>query len=152
MIRFTSVNTLYVQHEEAAKIELGRRERRRVDMLAARAAIAARQLSAAHGVAPEQHEQYLAYHRAQQTLLIQHDAALAAQDVAIAEARDALANAHRQLTTIVKLRERDRHADVKRDERREQRRNDDRTALIIALAGSSASPSSSVSKHARGAS
>lgn len=150
MIRFTAVHTLYVQQEDAAKIELGRRERRRVDMLAARAAIAARQVAAAHGVAPEQHEQYLAYHRAQQTLLIQHDAALAAQDVAITEAREALAEAHRRLATIGKLRERDRHADVKRDERREQRRNDDRAALVIALTASSASPTAS--PYARGAS
>lgn len=141
MIRFTAVHTLYVQQEDTAKIELGRRERRRVDMLAARAAIATRQLAAAQDVSPQQHEQYLAYHRSQQLLLIQHDAALAAQDVAIAEARDVLANAHRQLTSIVKLRERDRHADAKRDERREQRRNDDRAALVIALTASSSAPS-----------
>ena len=149
MIRFTAVHTLYVQQEDAAKIELGRRERRRVDLLAARAAIAARQVSAAREVTPQQHEQYLAYHRAQQVLLTQHDAALAAQDIAIGEARDALAEAHRRLATITKLRERDAHADAKRDERREQRRNDDRAAVAIALAAGSASPSAL--NHPRGA-
>lgn len=150
MIRFTSVHTLYVQQEDTAKIELGRRERRRVDMLAARTAIATRQLAAARDVTPQQHEQYLAYHRAQQMLLTQHDTALAAQDVAIAEARDALADAHRRLATIIKLRERDSLMDAKRAERREQRRNDDRAALVIALAASSTS--SSPSHRAQGAS
>ena len=150
MIRFTAVHTLYAQQEDAAKIELGRRERRRVDLVAARAAIAARQANAARDVTPQQHELYLAYHRAQQLLLIQHDVAVASQDVAIAEARDALADAHRRLATITKLRERDSHADAKRDERREQRRSDDRAAVVIAVAAGSASPS--FRKFSRGAS
>ena len=148
MIRFTAVHTLYIQAEDAAKIELGKRERRRADMLVARAAIATRQQAAARDVTLEQHELYLAYHRTQQALLTQHDAALAAQDVAITEARTALANAHRQRTTIAKLRERDAISNRRQDERREQRRADDRAALAMVF-GTAAMPAS---PHARGAS
>jgi flagellar export protein FliJ len=140
MIRFTAVHTLYLQQEEAAKIELGRRERRRSEMLAARAVIAARLQAAAANVTPQLHEQYLAYFRAQQLVLAQHDAALATQDTAISDARTLLAQAHQQRTRIAKLRERDRLDERKCDERREQRRNDDRAALSLILTRSSSSP------------
>jgi flagellar export protein FliJ len=140
MIRFTAVHTLYLQQEEAAKIELGRRERRRSEMLAARAVIAARLQAAAANVTPQLHEQYLAYFRAQQLVLAQHDAALATQDAAINDARTLLAQVHQQRTSIAKLRERDRLDERKRDERREQRRNDDRAALSLILTRSSSSP------------
>ncbi len=149
MIRFTAVHTLYLQQEDAAKIELGKRERRRGEMLAARETIATRLLTAANNVGPELHEQYLAYYRAQQVVLTQHDAALAAQDKAISEARSILNLAHQQRTSIAKLRERDRVEDLKRDEKREQRRNDDRAALLRILA---ANASRSSSSSARGAS
>lgn len=151
MIRFTAVHTLYLQQEDAAKIELGKRERRRSEMLAARASIAARLLTAANNVGPELHEQYLAYYRAQQAVLAQHDAALAAQDKAISEARTVLQLAHQQRTSIAKLRERDRLEDFKRDEKREQRRNDDRAALTMILAANGRTSASS-SSSTRGAS
>lgn len=131
MIRFAAVHALYVQQEDAAKAALGQQERRRGELILQRDVIVERQLAAARNVPTELHEQYLAYHRAQHELLVRQEAAITAQDTVIGEARTALAQAHQRRATIAKLRERDKAADLRRDERREQRRNDDRAAITI---------------------
>lgn len=134
MIRFTSVLALYSQEEDAAKIELGRRERRRADLIAERAAIADALLAAGRDVPHDQHEQYLVFWRAQQTRIQRADSAIAGADAAIEEGRKVLAEAHRKRTTIEKLRARDAQADARRHERREQRQSDERAAVSAATA------------------
>ena len=101
MIRFASVHALYIEQEDAAKSELGRAERARHECLVFR----------------------------EQLRLQQAAAAIATADQAVEQARIQLAEAHRRRATIAKLRERDRQAEILRDERREQRRSDDRAAL-----------------------
>lgn len=137
MIRFGSVLALYSQEEDAAKVELGRRERRRAELVAERTAIADALLAAGRDVPHDQHEQYLVFWRAQQARIQRADAAIAGADTAIEEGRKALAEAHRKRTTIEKLRARDAQADARRHERREQRQSDERAGIAAMTASAS---------------
>lgn len=129
MIRFSSVLALYSQEEDAAKIELGRRERRRAELVAERAAISDALLAAGMHVPHDQHEQYQVFWRSEQARIQRADTAIAGADTAIAEGRKVLAEAHRKCTTIEKLRARDAQAEARRHERREQRQSDERAAV-----------------------
>ena len=129
MIRFASVHALYIEQEDAAKSELGRAERARHECLVFRDRLVADLARAGIGLTHYQHEQYQAHWQAQQLRLQQAAAAIATADQAVEQARIQLAEAHRRRATIAKLRERDRQAEILRDERREQRRSDDRAAL-----------------------
>ena len=137
MIRFATVLALYSRDEDAAKVELGRRERRRADLIAERTAIADALLAAGQDVAHDQHEQYLVFWRSEQARIQRADAAISAADAAIDEARKVLAEAHRKRTTIEKLRTRDAQADARRHERREQRQSDERAAVAAATTAAS---------------
>jgi flagellar export protein FliJ len=129
MIRFTAIHELYQREEDAAKAELGRRLRRRADLVAEQQAIGAARLAAGRDLAPGQREQYVAFWRIEEGRIAALATAIQTQDQAIEEARRKLAEAHRKVATIAKLRERDRQALRRQEDRREQRRSDDWAAL-----------------------
>ena len=129
MIRFTTIFDLYQRDEDAAKAELGRRLHRRADLVAQLEAITSARLAAGQGLDPSLREQYLAFWRHEEGRLAALGTAITAQDQAIDEARRHLAESHRKVATIAKLRERDRQAQLRREDRREQRRSDDWAAL-----------------------
>jgi flagellar export protein FliJ len=125
MIRFATIYDLYQREEDAAKAELGRRLQRRTDLVVEQAAIIAARSAAGRDVAPAQREPYVAFWQHEEGRIANLGTALTAQDQAIDAARRQLAEAHRKVATIAKLRERDHQALRRRDDRREQRRSDD---------------------------
>jgi flagellar biosynthesis chaperone FliJ len=125
MARFATLIELYRNQEEEARRELGRRERRRADLLAERERLLAERLAAAIAVDPAMHEQYLVWWRTVDVRLAGLDRDLKAIDQALAEARAELIAAHRRTTTIAKLRELDDARAEQAVERRRQRANDE---------------------------
>ncbi len=129
MIRFSTIFALYQREEDAAKAELGRRLHRRAALVAELETISAARITAGQALDPLQREQYLAFWQHEEGRIAALGTAITAQDQAIDEARRHLAESHRKVATIAKLRERDRQALHQREDRREQRRSDDWAAL-----------------------
>ena len=130
-IRFAAIRTLYQEREDRCKADLGRLEGQRAGLVHAVTAIVAERQSALAGpVAPQLRDQLLAFCAASQQRERMAVQTLSAHDARIAEARSALATAHRDRTTIEKLQERDRTVARQRSERREQRELDEFAARI----------------------
>jgi flagellar export protein FliJ len=123
--RFTALIELYERNENEARRSLGARERERLDLLGRVAALEERRRQAAEESRFEMRQQ-LGRYWAQIGIELQTFAkALGTCDEAIVAARAALVEAHRQIATFAKLRERDALVERRRVERRDARRLDE---------------------------
>lgn len=125
MARFATLIELYRNQEEEVRRELGRRERRRFELLAERERLCAERLAAALTVDPAMHEQYLAWWQTIDAVIAGLERDLKAIEQALTEVRAELIAAHRRTTTIAKLRELDDARAEHAAERRRQRANDE---------------------------
>lgn len=124
--RLTVVLDLRRAAEDAAKREVGRLERERAALVAARMAHEL-ELAVAAGlpVIPALREQLASYTLAMRQTIRDDEARIAAQDGLIGAARDALATAHREVKAIEAIRARDARVHARRLARAEGRANDE---------------------------
>lgn len=124
--RFGAILRLYQEREDQAKAALGRLELARRPLEEVLEAIARERQQATQGpVLPALRDTLLAFCAAADRRRHEADERLKAHDALIAQARTAVAEAHRARTTIEKLRERDAEEARHRSERREQRMFDE---------------------------
>jgi flagellar export protein FliJ len=116
--RFTALHAFLEREEEVARRLLGARERERAELIARSEACEHGRNAAAAGSTLAQREQLARYWTASGAELQAIHQALAACDQRIDQARTALHEAHRQVATFAKLRERDRRAELRVQERR----------------------------------
>jgi len=116
--RFTALFAFLEREEEVARRAVAALEREREELLARCAIIERARSAAASATAVSEREQLARYWTASGVELQGIRQALAACDGRIAAARAALHEAHRQVATFAKLRERDRRAEARNQERR----------------------------------
>jgi flagellar biosynthesis chaperone FliJ len=116
--RFTALFAFLEREEEAARRLVAATEREREELLARCAGIERARGAAAAASTLAQREQLARYWTASGAELQGLGRALAACEGRIAQARTALHEAHRQVATFAKLRERDRRADARMRDRR----------------------------------
>lgn len=125
-VRFIALMDLRRRREDECRVQVGRLERQRADLLSARAArVEERAAAAAFSTDPALHEIYAAYWQRVELLLAEDDRRIAATEAAIVKARAELIEAHRETTVIGKLQDLDRRELARATERRERRRMDE---------------------------
>lgn len=124
--RLTAVLDLRRHIEDDAKREVGRLERERQAMIVERDRHSASlEAAAAGGAAPAMRDLLESYINAMRRHIADNSARITAHDVVISQARDRLAQAHREVKAIEAIRARDAKAELLLWQRREARANDE---------------------------
>jgi len=132
--RFTALHAFLEREEEAARRLLGERERERAELVARSAALERERSAAAAASTLALREQLARYWTQSGAELAAIGQALTACDERIEQARTALNQAHRQVATFAKLRERDRRSAQRLSERRFARQLDEFAATSTSAA------------------